>query len=66
MGAIYCVSLLEKSSLSPDDAIYATIAVAAARSIRESMQRGSKLRVYKRTRIAAGAVKAFSAVNGAP
>lgn len=37
MGA-FTMPLLEKSPLSPDGAIYATIAVAAARSIRKSMQ----------------------------
>jgi len=37
MGA-FTVPLLEKSPLLPNNVIYTTIAIAAARSIRESMQ----------------------------
>jgi len=39
MGA-FTMPLLEKSPLSPNNVIYTTIAIAAARSIRESMQWG--------------------------
>jgi len=66
MGA-FTVPLLEKSPLLSNDVIYTTIVIAAARSIRESMQWGEGANcAFTKGRAAAGAVKAFSAVNGAP